>query len=89
MHGARKCVSRFQWHGFAFVIHERDSGRVVMARGPFRHQAALYRRSPRRLRFASALPALVKAVASDTSIDVAALHNYMTFHAVVPPRARS
>src|SRR5690606_36695285 len=35
--------------------------------------------------FASSLPALVKAGGIDTSIDRAALHNYMSFHAVVPP----
>jgi asparagine synthase (glutamine-hydrolysing) len=36
------------------------------------------------LRFASTLPALVKAGGIDTDIDPAALHHYMSFHAAVP-----
>ncbi len=79
-----ECVSRF--HGmFAFVIHERDSGRVVMARDRFGIKPLYIAEVEGALRFASSLPALVKAGGVDTSIDVAALHNYMTFHAVVPP----
>ncbi|RVJ83230.1 N-acetylglutaminylglutamine amidotransferase [Sinorhizobium medicae] len=79
-----ECVSRF--HGmFAFVIHERDSGRVVMARDRFGIKPLYIAEVEGALRFASSLPALVKAGGVDTSIDVAALDNYMTFHAVVPP----
>ena len=37
-----------------------------------------------RLRFASALPALLAGGDVDTSIDPVALHHYMTFHSVVP-----
>ncbi|MBC2885209.1 N-acetylglutaminylglutamine amidotransferase [Ochrobactrum sp. CM-21-5] len=78
------CVSRF--HGmFAFVIHERDTGRLVMARDRFGIKPLYLAQSGDALRFASALPALVKAGGVDTSIDRAALHNYMSFHAVVPP----
>jgi asparagine synthase (glutamine-hydrolysing) len=78
------CVSRF--HGmFAFVLHERDSGRVVMARDRFGIKPLYVAEVSGALRFASSLPAIVKAGGVDTSIDVAALHNYMTFHAVVPP----
>jgi asparagine synthase (glutamine-hydrolysing) len=78
------CVSRF--HGmFAFVLHERDSGRVIMARDRFGIKPLYVAEVSGALRFASSLPAIVKAGGVDTSIDVAALHNYMTFHAVVPP----
>ncbi|MBO3761425.1 N-acetylglutaminylglutamine amidotransferase [Ciceribacter sp. L1K22] len=79
-----ECVSRF--HGmFAFVIHERDSGRIAMARDRFGIKPLYLAEVEGGLRFASSLPAIVKAGGVDTSIDVAALHNYMSFHAVVPP----
>ncbi len=78
------CVSRF--HGmFAFVIHERDSGRVIMARDRFGIKPLYVAEVAGAVRFASSLPAIVKAGGVDTSIDKVALHNYMTFHAVVPP----
>ena len=78
------CVDRF--HGmFAFVIHERDSGRVAMARDRFGIKPLYLAETPKALRFASSLPALVATGEVDTSIDRRALHNYMSFHAVVPP----
>ncbi|MEC9344276.1 MAG: N-acetylglutaminylglutamine amidotransferase [Pseudomonadota bacterium] len=78
------CVERF--HGmFAFVIAERDSGTVTMARDRFGIKPLYYAQDGKRLRFASTLPALLEAGDIDTSIDRVALHNYMTFHAVVPP----
>ncbi|HXV28920.1 MAG TPA: asparagine synthase (glutamine-hydrolyzing), partial [Sinorhizobium sp.] len=78
------CVSRF--HGmFAFVIHERDSGRLVMARDRFGIKPLYLAEVGGALRFASSLPAIVRAGGVDTAIDRDALHNYMTFHAVVPP----
>lgn len=79
-----RCVDRF--HGmFAFVIHERDSGRLVMARDRFGIKPLYLTQQDRRLRFASSLPALVKGGDVDTAIDPVALHHYMSFHAVVPP----
>lgn len=78
------CVERF--HGmFAFVIQERDSGRIVMARDRFGIKPLYLAETPGRLRFASSLPALLKAGDVDRSIDPVALHHYMSFHAVVPP----
>ncbi|WP_067732569.1 N-acetylglutaminylglutamine amidotransferase [Novosphingobium naphthalenivorans] len=78
------CVERL--HGmFAFAIVERDSGVVTMARDRFGIKPLYYSQVGKRLRFASTLPAIVAAGDLDTSIDRAALHNYMTFHAVVPP----
>jgi len=80
----KECVKRF--HGmFAFVIHERDSGRIVMARDRFGIKPLYLARTGGAIRFASFLPALLKSGDIDTSINRTALHHYMTFHAVVPP----
>lgn len=78
------CVSRF--HGmFAFCIVEQDSGRVTLARDRFGIKPLYYSAQGKRLRIASTLPAIVAAGDVDTDIDRDALHNYMSFHAVVPP----
>ncbi|HRP78550.1 MAG TPA: N-acetylglutaminylglutamine amidotransferase [Aquamicrobium sp.] len=80
----KACVERF--HGmFAFVIHERDTGRLVMARDRFGIKPLYLAETPGALRFASSLPALLKGGGIDTSIDRHALHHYLSFHAVVPP----
>jgi asparagine synthase (glutamine-hydrolysing) len=72
-------------HGmFAVVIHERDTGRVVMARDRLGIKPLYLTETPKRLRFASTLPALLAAGDVDTSIDPVALHHYLTWHAVVP-----
>lgn len=80
------CVERFQGM-FAFAIAERDTGRVVLARDRLGIKPLYLAPSAdgKRLRFASALPALLAAGDVDTAIDDAALHHYMSFHAVVPP----
>jgi asparagine synthase (glutamine-hydrolysing) len=78
-----RCVERF--HGmFAFVLHERESGRTVMARDRFGIKPLYLSQRGSRLRFASSLPALLAAGDVDVGIDRTALHHYMTFHAVVP-----
>ncbi|MEW9838039.1 N-acetylglutaminylglutamine amidotransferase [Mesorhizobium marinum] len=78
------CVERF--HGmFAFVLQERDSGRIAMARDRFGIKPLYLADQASGLRFASSLPALLAAGGVDTSIDPVALHHYMSFHAVVPP----
>jgi asparagine synthase (glutamine-hydrolysing) len=72
-------------HGmFVVVIHERDSGRIVMARDRLGIKPLYLAETPGRLRFASSLPALLRAGDVDTSIDPVALHHYLTWHAVVP-----
>ena len=73
-------------HGmFAFVITERDTGRVVLARDRLGIKPLYLAETPgKRLRFASTLPALLRAGDVDTSIDPVALHHYLTWHAVVP-----
>ncbi len=70
---------------FAFVIHERDTGRLAMCRDRLGIKPLYYTQDGKRLRFASTLPALVAAGGVDTAIDPVGLAHYMTFHAVVPP----
>ncbi len=77
------CVDRLLGM-FAFVLHERDSGRVVMARDRFGIKPLYLAEQPGRVRFASSLPALLAAGGIDTAVDPVALHFYMTLHAVVP-----
>ena len=77
------CVRRF--HGmFAFAIHERDTGRLVLARDRFGIKPLYLAEVDGALLFASSLPALVATKRVDTSIDRVALQFYMSFHAVVP-----
>ena len=69
---------------FAFAIHERDSGRLLLARDRLGIKPLYLAETPGRLRFASTLPALLAGGGIDTSIDPVALHHYLTWHAVVP-----
>jgi asparagine synthase (glutamine-hydrolysing) len=79
-----RCVERFNGM-FAFAIWERNSGRVVLARDRLGIKPLYYAETPGRFRFASTLPALLAAGDIDTSIEPAALHHYLSWHAVVPP----
>lgn len=78
------CVERFNGM-FAFAIHERDTGRVILARDRFGIKPLYLSEGPGRLRFASSLPAILAGGDVNTSIDRVALAHYMSFHAVVPP----
>jgi asparagine synthase (glutamine-hydrolysing) len=69
---------------FAFAVVELATGRVVLARDRLGIKPLYVAESPRRLRFASSLPALLEAGDVDTSLDVVALHHYLSFHSVVP-----
>lgn len=69
---------------FAIVVHEVRTGRVVMARDRLGIKPLYVSETPGRVRFASTLPALVRAGDLDTSVDPVALHHYLTWHAVVP-----
>ncbi len=72
-------------HGmFAFAIVERDSGRVLLGRDRLGIKPLYVTEDSHRVRFASALPALLAGGGVDTRIDPVALHHYMTFHSVVP-----
>ena len=79
-----ECVQRFKGM-FAFAIHERESGRLVLGRDRFGIKPLYYSQVGKRLRFSSTLPGIVAAGDVDTSIDRTALHFYMSWHAVVPP----
>ncbi|RYH11556.1 N-acetylglutaminylglutamine amidotransferase [Tropicimonas sp. IMCC6043] len=69
---------------FAVAIRERESGRTILFRDRFGIKPLYYAETGNGLRFASTLPALLRAGGIDTSIDRVALHHYMTWHAVVP-----
>ncbi|HJO36165.1 MAG TPA: N-acetylglutaminylglutamine amidotransferase [Gammaproteobacteria bacterium] len=74
---------------FAFAIHERDSGRMLLGRDrlgikPLYYCPSVPGRPDSGLRFASSLPALLAGGLVDTSIDPEALNFYLSFHAVVP-----
>ncbi|WP_375477262.1 N-acetylglutaminylglutamine amidotransferase [uncultured Jatrophihabitans sp.] len=78
-----RCVEKFKGM-FAFAIHERASGRLILGRDRLGIKPLYLDQTADRLRFASSLPALVAAGGVDTSIDKVALSHYMTFHSVVP-----
>ncbi len=78
-----RAVKRFMGM-FAFAIHERDTGRLALVRDRFGIKPLYLADSNGTLRFASTLPALLRANGVDTSIDPVALHHYMSWHAVVP-----
>jgi len=77
------CVERLSGM-FAFAIWERDSGQLFMARDRLGIKPLYFSASDGAFRFASSLPALLRAGDVDTSVDPIALHHYMTFHSVVP-----
>jgi asparagine synthase (glutamine-hydrolysing) len=82
-HWGDACVEHF--HGmFAFCLVERDSGRVVLGRDRLGIKPLYLAEVGQTLRFASTLPALLAGGGIDTSIDPVALHQYLTFHSVVP-----
>jgi asparagine synthase (glutamine-hydrolysing) len=70
---------------FAFCLVERDSSRVLLGRDRLGIKPLYLAEVGRKLRFASTLPALLAGGGVDTSIDPVALHQYLTFHSVVPP----
>ncbi|MEQ9329921.1 N-acetylglutaminylglutamine amidotransferase [Thalassobaculum sp.] len=77
------CVDRLAGM-FAFAVWERGSGRVTLARDRLGIKPLYLAEIPGGLRFASTLPALVKAGGLSTEIDPVAFNHYMNFHAVVP-----
>jgi asparagine synthase (glutamine-hydrolysing) len=68
---------------FAFAVAESDTGRVVLARDRLGIKPLYLSERTDRIRFASSLPALLAGGGVDTSLDPAALHQYMTLHATV------
>jgi len=78
------CLERFKGM-FALAVWERDSGRTFLARDRLGIKPLYYADGGGMLRFASTLPALLRAGDVDSSIDPVALNHYLSFHAVVPP----
>jgi len=79
----KECLQRLNGM-FAFVIHERDSGRMFLARDRLGIKPLYYSKSAKRFRFASSLPALLREQRGSAEIDPVSLNHYMTFHSVVP-----
>ena len=69
---------------FAFCIQERGSGRLFLARDRLGIKPLYYVLDDKGFRFASSLPALLRAGEISHDIDPVALHHYLSFHAVVP-----
>lgn len=70
---------------FAFVIWERDTNKVVIARDRLGIKPLYYIHNEQYFRFASTLPALLMDKEFKREIDPTALHYYLTFHAVPEP----
>ena len=80
----RDCVKRLNGM-FAFAIHERGTGDVLLARDRVGIKPLYFTKTSKAFRFCSSLPALVRSGDADTSLDPVAMHYYMHFHSVVPP----
>ncbi|WP_326563848.1 N-acetylglutaminylglutamine amidotransferase [Micromonospora peucetia] len=69
---------------FAVALVDRRRRRLVLARDRLGIKPLYLAESPGRLRFASTLPALLRAGDVDTTIDPVALHHYLSWHSIVP-----
>ncbi len=77
------CVEHL--HGmFAFAVWEVERQRLFLARDRLGIKPLYFAQTRDRLRFASSVPALLRAGDLDTRIDHVALHHHLTLHAVVP-----
>ena len=65
----RDCVTRLNGM-FAFAVHERETGRVLIARDRFGIKPLYYALGPSRMRFASSLPSLLAGGEIDKEIFV-------------------
>jgi asparagine synthase (glutamine-hydrolysing) len=71
---------------FAIALVDRRRRRLLLARDRLGIKPLYLAETPRRLRFASTLPALLESGPLDTSLDPEALHHYLTWHSIVPGR---
>ena len=72
---------------FAFALWDKKEGRLLCGRDRLGIKPFYYSEISGAFRFASALPALASSGGVDTTLDKSSLHNYMTFHSVVPAPA--
>jgi asparagine synthase (glutamine-hydrolysing) len=78
------CVERFNGM-FAFAVHDEATGRTFAARDRLGIKPFYYHETDGGFRFASTLPALLAGGIDDNGLDPVGLHQYMSFHSVVPP----
>ena len=78
-----RCVERFAGM-FAFALYEHASRRLVLARDRLGIKPLYLAEVGGALRFASTLPALLAGGGVDTELDPVALHQFLSWHAVVP-----
>ncbi|WP_031161554.1 N-acetylglutaminylglutamine amidotransferase [Streptomyces durhamensis] len=76
------CVDRF-YGMFVFALVEHRTGRLILGRDRLGIKPLYLAQTPGRLRFASTLPALLAGGDVDTSLDPAAVHQYLSWHATV------
>ncbi|MFC3502617.1 N-acetylglutaminylglutamine amidotransferase [Micromonospora krabiensis] len=69
---------------FSIGLVDQARRRLVLARDRLGIKPLYLAESPERLRFASSLPALLRAGDLDTGIDPVALHHYLSWHSIVP-----
>ncbi|MEV4721861.1 N-acetylglutaminylglutamine amidotransferase [Micromonospora noduli] len=69
---------------FAIGLVDRVRRRLILARDRLGIKPLYLAETPGRLRFASTLPALLRAGDVDTGIDPVALHHYLSWHSIVP-----
>ncbi|MFD3874027.1 N-acetylglutaminylglutamine amidotransferase [Streptomyces sp. NPDC058623] len=79
----RECVDHLIGM-FAFALVEHHTGRVVLGRDRLGIKPLYVTQDAARLRFASTLPALLAGGGVDTSLDPAALHQFLSWHGTVP-----
>lgn len=78
------CVSRLQGM-FAFAIWDHAEKKLVLARDRTGIKPLYYAQTTAGFAFASTLPALLEFEGVNKNIDKAALHYFLTFHAVPEP----
>lgn len=76
------CVQKFNGM-FSFVIYERDTGQVFLARDRLGIKPLYYLMNDHNLAFASSLPALLRHPDAKTQINPVALNHYICFRAIV------
>lgn len=69
---------------FAIVLFDERRGRVILVRDRLGIKPLYLAQNSDRLRFASSLPALLRAGDIDTALDPVGVHHYLSWHSIVP-----